>query len=87
MNLFSSIRKQDAATSAYTKAVWVIESCENKVQLDNAKRYCNNFFQHFSKPGGKTLYGMDIIESTPFIETCYIRLQRRIKEKQTEFLT
>ena len=35
-------------TTSYRKALKVIDSCENEVQLEGAKKYINNFFLFFA---------------------------------------
>ena len=35
-------------TTSYKKAIKVIDSCENEIQLEGAKKYINNFFLFFA---------------------------------------
>jgi len=39
-------------TEAYEKAIKVINSCKNEVQLEGAFNYCNNFKTQFTILGG-----------------------------------
>ena len=66
---------------AYSKATKVIESCENMDQLSYAKRYCNLFFEYYSKPS-YTKYGFCVRQSRNDSHIFYDELKHLIKEKR-----
>lgn len=67
---------------SFDKAKKVIESCNNEVQLEGAKKYVNNFFRQFSTP----LFGKrnkNIVMTDQFISTYYNELLKLIEEKRS----
>lgn len=70
-------------TSAYRKALKVIDSCENDLHLEVANRYINNFLSHFSKKTHEsTRFGEAILETDQFVSTAYVRLRDEYQMKK-----
>ena len=75
--------KYSEVTSAYRKALKVIDSCENEYHLQGANNYINNFLAHFSKKlDYKTRSGETMYESDQFVSTAYVRLRDKYRIKK-----
>lgn len=66
-------------TTSYKKALKVIDSCENEVQLEGAKKYINNFFLFFATQKDTSMGKLFKVPET--ISSAYQRLLVKHAEK------
>jgi len=68
---------------AYKKALRVIDSCENMLQLRGARNYVNNFFKFYASGKGEKLGPFSLLEADVALSDTYTRLLTflEIKEK------
>lgn len=66
-------------TTSYKKALKVIDSCENEVQLEGAKKYINNFFLFFATQKDTSMGKLFKVPET--ISSAYQRLLIKHAEK------
>ena len=69
---------------SYTKAKRVVESCENTIQLSNARKYVNLFFEAFSE---KKTCRNGLCYRKPFgdVPQYYDELKKVLHEKRLSF--
>ena len=66
-------------TTSYKKALKVIDSCENEVQLEGAKKYINNFFLFFATQKNTNMGRLFKVPET--VSSAYQRLLIKHAEK------
>lgn len=66
-------------TTTYKKALKVIDSCENEVQLEGAKKYINNFFLFFATQKKTSMGKLFKVPET--VSSAYQRLLIKHAEK------
>ena len=66
-------------TTSYKKALKVIDSCENEVQLEGAKKYINNFFLFFATQKNTNMGKLFKVPET--VSSAYQRLLIKHAEK------
>ena len=66
-------------TTSYRKALKVIDSCENEVQLEGAKKYINNFFLFFATQKDTNMGKLFKVPET--VSSAYQRLLIKHAEK------
>lgn len=66
-------------TTTYKKALKVIDSCENEVQLEGAKKYINNFFLFFATQKNTSMGKLFKVPET--VSSAYQRLLIKHAEK------
>ena len=71
--------------AAYRKAHRVIDSCQNIVHLNTARRYCNLFFESQSKPLKKNKYNFTEYVTNDLVAEMYERLLFKLVNKETSF--
>ena len=69
---------------SYKKALRVIDSCTNSLQLVGARNFCNNFFIHYSVEQPKTRLGFTTYLTDELIGKMYRRLLKKLYFKEKE---
>lgn len=71
--------------SAYKKAIKVIDSCINPLQLEVARTYVNLFFQAHSEPTARYKATFRTVLTNDLVAKMYGRLIKKLYLKQLEF--
>ena len=67
---------------AYRKAVKVIDSCENLVQIEAARRYINNFFKVYSIESRSDWGSFQVRVADDLLVKKYNKLYEKLDDKQ-----
>lgn len=67
---------------AYRKAVKVIDSCENLVQIESARRYINNFFKVYSIESRSDWGSFQVRVADDLLVKKYNKLYEKLDDKQ-----
>ena len=67
---------------AYRKAVKVIDSCENLVQIESARRYINNFFKVYSTQSKSDWGNFQVRVADDLLVKKYSKLYEKLDDKQ-----
>lgn len=67
---------------AYRKAVKVIDSCENLVQIESARRYINNFFKVYSTESRSDWGNFQVRVADDLLVKKYNKLYEKLDDKQ-----
>jgi len=67
---------------AYRKAVKVIDSCENLVQIESARRYINNFFKVYSIESRSDWGNFQVRVADDLLVKKYSKLYEKLDDKQ-----
>ena len=67
---------------AYRKAVKVIDSCENLVQIESARRYINNFFKVYSTESRSDWGYFQVRVADDLLVKKYSKLYEKLDDKQ-----
>ena len=71
--------------NSYKKACKVIESCENEIHLEHARRYTNLFFQANSSIANSKKRGFRDVYANDMVGKMYGRLLKKLHVKRLEF--
>ena len=67
---------------AYKKALRVIDSCTNPIQLKGARNYVNNFFKVYSEPVNQKLAPFSLVRADDALVEVYNRLMKKLTLKE-----
>ena len=67
---------------AYRKALKVIDSCTNPIQLKGARNYVNNFFKVYSYSTDQKLGPFSLVKADDALVEVYNRLMKKLTLKE-----